>query len=665
MAGIKGAGQPEDINVPGAKQSQQMMADQMMMQTKPLPPAQSRMPAAEQSARPSLEEIFAEDQSAQSARPSLEEIFAEPAAPAPEENTEIPGEGFIRGALQAAPIAGSMFGGALGLGAAGVGAIPGAAGGAALGTAVKNLGEHLLGDKKTRSDIYLEPIKEAGLAAAGEQVASKITSYLAGRAATKAAGSVIPGEKIIAQEVDEVVDASNRLREAGLIQNIPGTDTVILPHQADLSNPDLQQMAKNFSSNDKFRGALIEQGKLIKDTYKNISQKIAGMTGKSTGTGDEFLETALDLDKAEGKLIGEFREKASKLSGSKQIQTPNLYKNVQELSDSLGFKREGPRLIAPTATELASNLGIAEKEAELVLNQLKPLQERMFNSGGKVPFNELNNRYKGLTRVINNMKYDVPYDVKNAVLKLKDGIRDDMNRGVGVLLGPSEQKAYTDALGRFSEIKQATKTLNTTLKKDAISTSALVNGLFSKGKNALQEVRAVKTLLKEDPELWGNIKANFLHTIAEPDPATGKVAWNSVAKKLNGLGDDVLGELFESNGKVTKQNLNDFIKVASKVDSADVKMLTEGKNGIMRDFFLATQSTFAGSKMDAVVGLVGNMGKDSALKKYISANGVESLAKGLGKKEASFARKLGAAIRDQVVSRSPQVINNSFTSKEE
>jgi len=80
-------------------------------------------------------------------------------------------ERYGRGALKALPAAGALAGGAIGslsLNPAGIlgGGMLGAAGGKAL----QNIGESMLGDEKTREDIYAGPIKEAAFEAAGAGV---------------------------------------------------------------------------------------------------------------------------------------------------------------------------------------------------------------------------------------------------------------------------------------------------------------------------------------------------------------------------------------------------------------------------------------------------------------------------------------------------------------
>lgn len=85
------------------------------------------------------------------------------------------GEGLIRGTLQALPAAGAIGGGLLGTALGPIGIAGGAALGSAAGKALENVGESLLGDEKTRQDIYLDPVKEGmtDLAFAGGGAAIK------------------------------------------------------------------------------------------------------------------------------------------------------------------------------------------------------------------------------------------------------------------------------------------------------------------------------------------------------------------------------------------------------------------------------------------------------------------------------------------------------------
>lgn len=85
--------------------------------------------------------------------------FAVGDAPWEKEESSVPEKGLLKGTLEALPFAGSLAGGVIGTaGAPGLGTIAGAGLGAGAGKALQNLGErYLLGEEKTREDIYAKP----------------------------------------------------------------------------------------------------------------------------------------------------------------------------------------------------------------------------------------------------------------------------------------------------------------------------------------------------------------------------------------------------------------------------------------------------------------------------------------------------------------------------
>lgn len=121
-----------------------------------------------------------------------------------------PKDGFgtrlLKSSLESLPTAGGLFGGAAGLMTAGPGgAIVGAGGGAALGKSLENLGErYLLGEEKTRPEIYLEPVKEAALGMAGEGAGQLVAKGL-----SKGAGVLKDTLPELKPNVSEIVEASN------------------------------------------------------------------------------------------------------------------------------------------------------------------------------------------------------------------------------------------------------------------------------------------------------------------------------------------------------------------------------------------------------------------------------------------------------------------------
>lgn len=129
------------------------------------------------------------------APPTKEELQDDIFAPPSEaelkdgEDSSFPGEGLLRGTLQALPTAGALAGGAIGF-ASPVpgGTIVGSGLGAAGGKALQNWGESLLGDEKTYKQAVLDPVvagAEGAAAEMGGQVLAKGISKVAGATTDK------------------------------------------------------------------------------------------------------------------------------------------------------------------------------------------------------------------------------------------------------------------------------------------------------------------------------------------------------------------------------------------------------------------------------------------------------------------------------------------------
>lgn len=81
------------------------------------------------------------------------------------------GEGLLRGTLQALPAAGALVGGVVGSGIGPAGTFGGGVLGAGAGRSIQNIGESLLGDEKTRQEVYMGPVKEMAVESAGGAIA--------------------------------------------------------------------------------------------------------------------------------------------------------------------------------------------------------------------------------------------------------------------------------------------------------------------------------------------------------------------------------------------------------------------------------------------------------------------------------------------------------------
>lgn len=161
---------------------------------------------------------------------------------------EIPGgtpRGYIKGALGALPTAGMVAGGIVGLPEGGVGAIPGAALGGAAGAALKNIGEkYILGEDKTRSDVYGDPVV-SGIEGAGSEMAGRLIGQGVNAAANSKAGKYVIGKA--GKVASTVGSAFSGIPQKELETYAGNTDEInALAKEAKYSS---QEMADNLRSN--------------------------------------------------------------------------------------------------------------------------------------------------------------------------------------------------------------------------------------------------------------------------------------------------------------------------------------------------------------------------------------------------------------------------------
>lgn len=185
--------------------------------------------------------------------------------------------GAIKGAAESLPFGGAILGGGLGfLSPIPGGTIAGAGGGAAIGKTLENIIEsQILDEPKTRSEIYLDPAKEAAIAAAGEgagQIAGKALSQGASFVGKKA----LSGIKKASSQLSSIPEKTMETywKSADKIDNLIKT-----------YGPKLEGAPKAFKDN------LQEE---LRSTFKKLSGKVGeivnGPVGKKTVNISDSIE---------------------------------------------------------------------------------------------------------------------------------------------------------------------------------------------------------------------------------------------------------------------------------------------------------------------------------------------------------------------------------------
>lgn len=468
-------------------------------------------------------------------------------------------------------------------------------------------------------------------------LADRVGARIASRAASKASDALITAENKAMTTVDDIVGVSDELKKAGLITNVEGFDTALLPSQAAPLDINAKKTAEALGQTPKFQNFILKQGKMIGEGFDKIFDSIANFTGKKTdvGTGTGTINLIDNMEKFEGKLIGEFRDKAIEEAGDGLIPMPKTKEAVQTLMTDLGYA-PGQKV---EATDLAG---------KALIRQVDKFYNLLNGEGGRVSMKDLDTAYKEISRLTK------PYwkradDLTGSSLKtLWGAVRDDYSQGINVLLDEGtvngfSKKSYQAALDRFSTIKNATSKLINVLKTDEISAEAFVNDVFRKGTNTLDKVNAVKTLIQnEQPEVWKDLVGTYFNSVIKKNTdlvgdvskPLGKTDWGAAQKQILGLGDEVLNTIM---GPDHKKLLTNMFKYADAAEKGGAKFVEDPKNvGFIKNILLSGKSLFAAGNVG--VTLFDRLDKQKTLQQFISRDGVETLLRGIPEKEKGAVR---------------------------
>lgn len=275
----------------------------------------------------------------------------------PEETPMVTGKGLLKGTLEALPVAGGLVGGALGTVAGPLGTIGGAGLGAGAGKALENLGEkYLLGEEKTREDIYAQPAKatlEGVTAEMGGQLigpavqgAAKGLKNIAETQAFKSTGAMLKDFRQAASK-DQVNEIGRFILDKKIVK--PGD-----------SFGDVAEKALTIKE---------QAGKKIGDIYKRAASAIPDIHVRSTGFNpirdkEEMLST---IKKSMGNEVGA------------RAAVDDFGRYLDELAESYGDTVLDPA----TANEVKGAIDRVINYSRNPLNK-QPVTEKAFSSARRI-----------------------------------------------------------------------------------------------------------------------------------------------------------------------------------------------------------------------------------------------------------------------------------------
>lgn len=372
-------------------------------------------------------------------------------------------EGYARGFLESLPVAGGLIGGVLGTPLGPIGMAAGGGLGAAGGKALENIGESFLGDKKTREEIYTEPLKEGAMGLAAEG-AGQVVGKGVGKVADFGKSMVRQFREMPVENTQEIIDAAQRLETK--------------PTTGMLTESKLRQ---------NFEGSIgqspYDAGEGIRRQYKDIYQKL-------NKASEDVLEGAIEVSPVKAgsfakdsmtKSIEQYVKPATEVYENIAKETPNIMTNpasLKRVSDNIRnlpyakIKGSPEASFAKNIAENLESLG-GNKVGNLAdLRNLRSYTGQVFNDRNATPtmkrtaseiYQKLSNLEKStITRqAIKNASTEV--DGKNIAKGMINEIRQankiyaEVNKDIKSLsrkIGLGNVKNYQDFINKIQEIPE-------------------------------------------------------------------------------------------------------------------------------------------------------------------------------------------------------------------
>lgn len=482
-------------------------------------------------------------------------------------------------------------------------------------------------------------------------------SIMARRAAAKkAAQSVTPN--IVRELVSDAIKATEEIKASGL------GDIKLLPHQLDVAGsvPEVTQYAKSASTNDLFRNAINQQKQVLGEGWESIRKEIGNVGTPKVGIHDKVATAISNIDKYEGALIGDFRDRALKASKGKFQPMNETSKILLGPGGSLQQVRSLQKQFGVVNGERVRESEVIQKLKDEMFPELKTSQvktlvntmesvaaklEKRKAKMGQMTLEEVDREYTKLTRMIGDtINTSGSKELGKRLIGLKDAVRTDWQNSIGTLLGGSELQAYKTSLDRFSSIKISIEALAKAIKSDNISKEALSDYLFQ-GNQSLDRVRNLKNIIFEsDQDLWRDVTGNYLDKIQKTfkDPDTGSIDFVGLSKELGGK-KELMGELADGIG-LDAGDIDNFLKVGRMFQKTEFPFQPKQEQiTALRKLAMISFSPFISTlaKANEARKMLEAMGNDKAVLKYLNAGGIEDLLKGVPKRDRG---PIATALRD-------------------
>lgn len=338
--------------------------------------------------------------------------------------------------------------------------------------------------------------------------------------------------------------------------------------------PELQTIEKEFSKLPAYRNFVEKQGEVMKDAYEGMVGRVARENG-ITAVPKDFQLSYKQMGEFFGKEIGRFRDMAK-----------DGLKLKQPAARTFGQLTEFAEMLQQPAARQAEMLqelypALTDSQAKIVSGTMKKLAGNMDRGGMDIA--QVDKMYTLLrTQIDNSARSASGKPVADALIPLKNALRDDYAEMIGKVVPPGQSGAYENFMKRYADFKQGEQELRTLLKGSALSRKALISKLFE-GTNSLSLAKSVKTVMDEnDPQFFKQLASEYFMKLKndalDPDNM-GKVNWKQMARKFGanertGLGKE-MQELLLNGAGISRKEFNSMMNIGQMIQNTSFKFAVE------------------------------------------------------------------------------------------
>jgi hypothetical protein len=356
----------------------------------------------------------------------------------------------------------------------------------------------------------------------------------------------------------------------------PSTGEMFLtPGQATQGTmPELTMIEKEFSKLPEYRNFVEQQGEVLKGAYEGMIERVARENGV-TNIPKDFQLSYKQMGEFFGKEIGRFREMAKEGLKLKQ-PAPQTFQKMMDMSELFQVTgKEQMQLVQETYPALT------DSQAKIVVSTFNKLKGKFKN--GAMDISDVDQMYTMLrTQIDNSANSAAGKPVADALIPIKNALRDDYAEMIGKVVPPDQKQAYGNFMKRYADFKSGEDELRNLLKTSALSRKALISKLFE-GTNSLSLAKSVKTVMDEnDPAFFKQLAGEYFMKLkndsVDPDNI-GKVNWRTMARKFGanektGLGKEMQEMLLDGAG-LKREEFNALMNIGQMIQNTSFKFAVE------------------------------------------------------------------------------------------